>query len=621
MPKVRQTCTRCSMRRQKCDRKSPCTRCIQNNEASSCSREWQDGYDPLLHRTYPKCKAVQPSDHNVPSGLTSSGVRRQDRSLAQNVTLTQESYSPHPIIHHTTNATASQPLSNVRQAAPDDFQPSRSTDETTSSGFLENNSERSSGLVPSNTPPLMNQHFSAENAAAGHGYAWFGALEIEKQNIQTLVPTNLQISRLVEYHEKCLLWYHGCVHGPTFQMELNKALQGSDGFQFKCLDLQWSALLFSIMAASLTCTSDSVAKSWGFSKAQKRYLSKQWYEASIACLHLGDYTSKLSIYSIQAIQVLSMSAHINGFSDKQFVIFGTALRVAQNLGLQRLAPDPELDTFPANEDGVEISLSRKDILIRRELGRRIWMQICIQDWFSIPSSDMYFINKQHFTTSRPRRVNDQDMTLAEDQVPVATDSGNILYNIASLMADFHDSIIVLSDPAAKYDQVLKYDSRMRALCTQSKAQIAENPEISWPQWVRWTRGVASIVQAHKIIMIHRSFLCKSFTDPRYTYTRWASIAASKTILLEAEIAIADVERPAFWHDQVRSKPDCLRTCPQVAMMTLCFIDIVYSHMWLVQVLLFVLIYYIARSLSQNSWNTKNWLIRLSPCSRDMTIAH
>lgn len=184
------------------------------------------------------------------------------------------------------------------------------------------------------------------------------------------------------------------------------------------------------------------------------------------------------------------------------------------------------------------------------------MQMCIQDWFSIPSSDMYSINKQHFTTSRPRRIDDQNMVLAGDQVPVATDSGNLLYDIASLMADFHDSVIVLSDPAAKYDQVLKYDSRMRALCTQSKPQVfsAESTEASGLQWVRWARGVAIIVQAHKIIMIHRSFLCKSFTDPRYTYTRWASVAASKTILREAEIATAGVEKPAFWHDQVRSKP-------------------------------------------------------------------
>ena len=122
------------------------------------------------------------------------------------------------------------------------------------------------------------------------------------------------------------------------------------------------------------------------------------------------------------------------------------------------------------------------------------------------------------------------------------------------MADFHDSITALSDPEEKYDQILKYDSRMRALDTQSTPHLifTGNPKVPGPQWVRLAKGVASIVQAHKTIMIHRSFLGKSFTDPRYTYTRWASIAASKTIIREADVATADVERPAFWHVQVSS---------------------------------------------------------------------
>lgn len=137
------------------------------------------------------------------------------------MTPTQGAYSLHPAMHDITTATASPQLSDtnftneVGQAAPNDFQPSRATDESTSSGFLKNGYERSSGLVPSIMPPLIDRHLSAGNAATGHGYVGFGSLEIEKQNLQTLIPTNSQISHLVEYHEKCLLWYHGCVHGPT----------------------------------------------------------------------------------------------------------------------------------------------------------------------------------------------------------------------------------------------------------------------------------------------------------------------------------------------------------------------------------------------------------------------
>ena len=54
MPKARTTCTRCSMRRQKCDKKQPCSRCVQANEAANCSRNWDGGYDPSIHRAYPK---------------------------------------------------------------------------------------------------------------------------------------------------------------------------------------------------------------------------------------------------------------------------------------------------------------------------------------------------------------------------------------------------------------------------------------------------------------------------------------------------------------------------------------------------------------------------------------
>lgn len=56
MPKTRQTCTRCSMRRQKCDRKLPCTRCVRDGKAEACSLEWPEGYNPRIHRKYPNPK-------------------------------------------------------------------------------------------------------------------------------------------------------------------------------------------------------------------------------------------------------------------------------------------------------------------------------------------------------------------------------------------------------------------------------------------------------------------------------------------------------------------------------------------------------------------------------------
>ena len=75
--------------------------------------------------------------------------------------------------------------------------------------------------------------------------------------------------------------------------------------------------------------------------------------------------------------------------------------------------------------------------------------MCTQDWFSSPSSGMDTINRQYFETTRPRRIDGENLKLAGDPVVVAKDLVNLLYDIVSLMADFHDSVTALSDPAAK----------------------------------------------------------------------------------------------------------------------------------------------------------------------------
>ncbi|KAL8714643.1 MAG: hypothetical protein Q9220_001592 [cf. Caloplaca sp. 1 TL-2023] len=492
--------------------------CVQNNEASTCSRVWENGYDPRVHRAYHRSTPnSKPRPENQSAGaLTGEGVVQDAPVPVENTAAPQRPLSSYPSFHDITTST--RPPSSMPYGV------------------------QAPVMASNNVLPIAPQPLSNPNPSSR---------DIEKQYLQTLLPTTAQIRQLVEYHEVYLLWYHGCVHGPSFRRELQEALQVLDGIQLRSLDLRWAALLFAIMTASLTCANDSVVRSWGFGKAYRRNLCVQWYEASLSCLHLGDYTAKSAVFSIQAIQVLSMSAHTTGFSNRQYIIFGAAVKIAQNLGLQRLAYNPKLDEIT----NITLSPSQKEQVLQREVGRRIWTQMCIQDWFSIPSSDMYSINRQHFTACRPRRIDDESLRPADDRVPLGIDLGNLLYEIALLMAQFHDSIIALPDLGAEYDQVLMYDSKMRALNMDITSRSSNAP-----MWARWAKSVATIVQAHKIIMIHRSFLGKSFTDPKYTYTRWASVAASKTIVREAETAATDVKRPALWHDQAHMVGACITLC-------------------------------------------------------------
>src|SRR5271155_3801248 len=89
MPKVRQTCTQCSMRRQKCDKQLPCGRCVKRGVPASCTREWPGEYDAKKHRVYPRSsdgtsrasKTPPPANARTPTaGVTANALRMQSPS-------------------------------------------------------------------------------------------------------------------------------------------------------------------------------------------------------------------------------------------------------------------------------------------------------------------------------------------------------------------------------------------------------------------------------------------------------------------------------------------------------------------------------------------------------------
>jgi hypothetical protein len=273
-------------------------------------------------------------------------------------------------------------------------------------------------------------------------------------------------------------------------------------------------------------------------------MSRKWYDAGHACLQLAEFTAKPHLASLQTIHVLSMSAHAIGASAQQFIMFGASLRIAQYLGLQTLSYDPELDN-PLLVSGVE----EQEVLLARDIKRRVWAALCIQDWFSVVSANMYSINKLHFSTTKPERLMDESCALAPADMPQYVDFNNWVCEMAALLVEFHDARLGLSDASASFQQVLEYDAKFRTIGPSTLPRYFFTDQTE--HWIRWARALASIVHANKIIMIHRNFFAQSFSDPRYEYSRWVSINASKTIVRNIESELRDPERPAFWNDQVR----------------------------------------------------------------------
>jgi hypothetical protein len=307
---------------------------------------------------------------------------------------------------------------------------------------------------------------------------------VQLDMLEALLPSRQHIQQLVEYHNQSLLWYHGSYSSRTINQDLQAFWKDHHGsVRHKDLNLQWLALLFAILCSSLTCAAQPTCRSWGFSNAERISLSSKWFEATVTCLNMSRYIEVHSIYSVQAISTLTISAHMLGLSNSQSVLLIAGGRIAQSLGLHRLGSE------------AESASSTIDQMRKREAARRVFIQLCIQDWFSIPFSDSYALDPKYWTTVKPMNCNDEDMSPQSQSIPTEASYCNYRYDIAALMPQLLDAVSSCNTLFTKYEQVLQYDEKMRKLVTayiptflSTSAPVAS----TWPPFVSWARRSLTI---------------------------------------------------------------------------------------------------------------------------------
>ncbi|KAJ5092973.1 hypothetical protein N7456_008834 [Penicillium angulare] len=356
---------------------------------------------------------------------------------------------------------------------------------------------------------------------------------------EALLPSKEKVYKLVQYHCDCLLWYHGSFHAQTLLSQLNRFYERQEE---GCIEetgasLQWIALLFAVLTGSMATAPRSISQSWGFRDRERKMLSRRWLKATITCLHQADYMARHSIFSVQAIAALTISVHMLGHSNGFSVLLASAVRIAQGLGLHQL------------EDKGQLSPSNT---VTREIGRRVWCQLCIQDWFSIPFTESYLVHRLSFSTPKPLNCDDDIQNLSNDQ-PSVTSYSRLFYEIAALMPGLQDDSVSSNTLYTKYEEVIKYDRLLRSLINQRLPRYLQNVSLdpSWPEYVPWARKCLAISSSHKIIMIHRKFLGLSFTNPMFEFTRKTCVAASRTIIKEQKEATRD-GGPVLWIHQAFS---------------------------------------------------------------------
>jgi hypothetical protein len=204
MPKQRSTCTRCSMKRQKCDRQTPCSRCIQNNEAHLCTTEWTNGYNPAVHRKYPR----KPTSTAPQTSISET----DEAQLSQNDAEVWPSSLGLPL-HHRLRATEGM------------FAPSSGADDQsklpdpsiTNGDFVSHSrsdvTDISVGALLRDKDEYTKTHNRNQTKTDVDGMTNKSlipaAQTVQIHHLQSLLPKKYQVLRMVDYHDRCMNYWTG----------------------------------------------------------------------------------------------------------------------------------------------------------------------------------------------------------------------------------------------------------------------------------------------------------------------------------------------------------------------------------------------------------------------------
>ncbi|PTU25114.1 hypothetical protein P175DRAFT_0426655, partial [Aspergillus ochraceoroseus IBT 24754] len=336
---------------------------------------------------------------------------------------------------------------------------------------------------------------------------------------------------LVRIHLSHLAWHHDCLHTPTFLEQCGVFWETG-----RCDHPLWMALYFSVLSSTVFSMRNSNKKARAAVDLDLDTVpsAEEFFKSMLHVLYTCHFLYDLSVYSVQAVVISTEVAHNFGLSQLNATLFNAAVRIAECLGLHRIndaAPDTQ-------EEWIE--------RVQREVGKRVWCQLVIQDNFAISFTDTYSISPTQYSTGPPLNADDSDLVERPPSVPTVSTYVRVLREIAVLMPSLVDGLGSMSQPKPlreQYAHVLRLDRQLRSAVKEIPPFLLRpdrDQEARFP-WLGIARRSLAITAAEKIIMIHRPFLFRSFnsrssssSSPSYQYTRRTCVAAAVTILREHE---------------------------------------------------------------------------------------
>ncbi|KAK1215303.1 hypothetical protein PQX77_022094 [Marasmius sp. AFHP31] len=329
------------------------------------------------------------------------------------------------------------------------------------------------------------------------------------------LPSESQSRHLVDFYFKNVAWHARVFHLPSFLSCAQRLLDRMKSLAVPSEDLEMEFLPAYIMSEGMVVQNAD-------------QMARKMYNLAYSCLLLQDYLAHHSLETVQCLILMCIYLQDTGDSHSQRALLGTAIKMAQNLGMSRLPSESEGRSYPKMWHSV----------VKREVARRVWWNLVFMDWSQASfSNGFYSIHPTQAHTCLPANLNDSELVEGKTIQHKPRDQyTEMTFSLTRFrFVEIHrQSVDLLTSPGSTtYASIISVDSKLR----QEIDAIPTSFQMAGSMGSLLEKDTRSLEILSALVMgvtwrmrLHRPFLSRGYTDRRYEHSKEQCILLAKAII-------------------------------------------------------------------------------------------
>ncbi|KAK7435698.1 hypothetical protein VKT23_019531 [Stygiomarasmius scandens] len=365
-----------------------------------------------------------------------------------------------------------------------------------------------------------------------------------------LLPSASRCRLLVQFYFERLEWYSKVLHAPTFQSDAESLLRQIAIATPSALNpdpvpsalahisLPFLSVYFMVLCLALHLIEPGLCRQLNIGFTEATELGTKMYNAAQATFYVGNFLANHSLEALQSFILMGVYRQNVDEADSHWALLGSAIKIAQNLGISRLGSESEDRRYTGSWRS----------LIKRETARRVWWSLIFDDWsHAAAHNGAYSVHPSQNHTALPANINDVDLVEGRPlrEMPETQYTEMTLSRTRFRFVELYRQIVdnMQSPSPSGYGFVLEMDAKLRKMQEDIPSYFQDNPHgepgniLSKEQLLASAKGVKGLELTLSLIMgetrqlrLHRPFLFRGYKDKRFAKSRDQCISSARAIL-------------------------------------------------------------------------------------------